>query len=126
MSTGYISLLVVIFGSITGLITILVVMNTIRAKQRELKRRKEILLGGIPAKAVIRHIAETSSSMDGRPGVRMDLTVTPDNESSFDAVVETYISVLAVPRFQKGSEIDVKYQVIGGKKIVEVAEAYIP
>ena len=126
MSTGYISWLVVIFGSVTGLITILVAMNTIRAKQGELKRRKEILLGGIPAKAVIRHIVETSSSMGDRPGVRIDLTVTPDNENSFDAVVETYISVLAVPRFQIGSEIDVKYQVIDGKKIVEVAEAYIP
>ncbi|UPK46743.1 hypothetical protein [Paenibacillus pabuli] len=81
---------------------------------------------GIPAKAVIHEIVQTSSSMDKRPGVRLDLTVTQGDGRTFSSTVETYIPVTLIPQFQKGNVINVRYIADGNERKVEVEDAYVP
>ncbi|MFH5184000.1 hypothetical protein ACHHV8_15915 [Paenibacillus sp. TAB 01] len=126
MNTGMIVLLVVMFSLITGTITTVTVLRLVRAQRTELRQREGVVNEGIPAKATINDIRETSSSMDGRPGVLLDLTVTGENGQVFQAVTRTFIPVIHIPRFQKGHVIDVCYKTEGDKIRVEPVDAYLP
>lgn len=126
LMTLIIGTIIVVFGLTTGLILILNVTKRLRTGQEKMQDKKEILKSGIPAVAIIQDIAETSSSMDGRPGVRLDLLVTQEDGQTFQTIVKTYIPIIHVPKFQRGSEIDVRYIDHRGVKKVEVEDAYIP
>ncbi|MGC5771977.1 hypothetical protein [Paenibacillus pabuli] len=114
------------FGLITGTITTIMAFKLLRNNQQKQHLRKNILMEGTPAEAVIHDIVQTSSSMDGRPGVRLDLTVTQVDGRTFPSIVETYIPVTHIPHFQKGNNIKVRYIVDGNERKVEVEDAYVP
>ncbi|MGF9696008.1 hypothetical protein [Paenibacillus sp. MABNR03] len=123
--TLIIAAVIVVSGLTTGLILILNVTKKLRTGKETMQIRKEILKYGSPAKAIIQDIAETSSSMHGRPGVRLDLFVTQEDGQTFQSVVTTFIPVIHIPKFQKGCEIDVKYMREGNVRKVEVEDAYV-
>ncbi|MEC0124985.1 hypothetical protein [Paenibacillus pabuli] len=127
MTTTLITIVAIIgFGLITGTITTIMAFKLLRNNQQKQHLRKSILMEGIPAEAVIHDIVQTSSSMDGRPGVRLDLTVTQVDGRTFPSIVETYIPVTHIPLFQKGNVINVRYIVNGNDRKVEVEDAYVP
>jgi hypothetical protein len=127
MTTTLFTIVAVIgFGLITATITMMMVFKLLRTNKRKQDLRKSILMEGIPAEAVIHDIAQTSSSMDGRPGVRLDLTVTQVDGRTFPTIVETYIPVTHIPQFQKGNVINVRYIANGNERKVEVEGAYMP
>jgi hypothetical protein len=127
MSTTLITVIAVIgFGVITGAIILITVFKLVHSAKKKQQLRKNILMDGTPAEAIIHNIVQTSSSMDGRPGVRMDLTVTQVDGRTFPTIVETYIPVTHIPQFQKGSVIHVRYVANGNERKVEVEDAYMP
>ncbi|MDR9745616.1 hypothetical protein [Paenibacillus taichungensis] len=127
MSTTLITIVAVIgFGIITGTITMIIIFKLLRNNKQKQHLRKSILMDGIPAEAVIHDITQTSSSMDGRPGVRLDLTVTQVDGRTFPTILETYIPVTHIPQFQKGNVIHVRYIANGNERKVEVEDAYLP
>ncbi|WFR61384.1 hypothetical protein P9222_23430 [Paenibacillus amylolyticus] len=117
---------IIIFGLITGIITTIMVFKLLRNNKEKYHLRKSILMDGIPAEAIIHDIVQTSSSMDGMPGVRLDLTVTQVDGRTFPSIVETYIPITHIPHFQKGNMINVRYMTMGNERKVEVEDAYIP
>ncbi|MFB5268647.1 hypothetical protein ACE41H_17940 [Paenibacillus enshidis] len=124
-STTFIILLI-IFGLITGSITLIVVLKSLRTNLKAQQSRQEILADGTQAKALIHSVQQTSSTMDGRPGIQLDLTVTQEDGQTFRTTVETFISVVDIPQYQNGAVIDVRYKMIGNERKVEVENAYIP
>ncbi|WP_405132222.1 hypothetical protein MHB43_14850 [Paenibacillus sp. FSL H8-0317] len=117
---------IIVFGLITGTITTIMVFKLLRNNKEQHHLRKSILMDGIPAEAIIHDIVQTSSSMDGRPGVRLDLTVTQVDGRTFPTIVETYIPITHIPHFQKGNVINVRYIAMGNERKVEVQDAYLP
>ncbi|NMI03758.1 hypothetical protein HF638_07200 [Paenibacillus sp. SZ31] len=117
---------VIVFMLITGTITTIMVFKLQRSNKEKHHLRKSILMDGIPAEAIIHDIVQTSSSRDGRPGVRLDLTVTQVDGRTFPTIVETYIPITHIPHFQKGNIINVKYITMGNERKVEVEDAYVP
>ncbi|WP_336759949.1 hypothetical protein [Paenibacillus sp. USHLN196] len=117
---------VIVFGLITGTITMIMVFKLLRNTKEKQHFRKSILMDGIPAEATIHDIIQTSSSMDGRPGVRLDLTVTQVDGRTFPTIIETYIPITHIPHFQKGNVINVRYIAKGNERKVEVEDAYVP
>ncbi|WP_405156694.1 hypothetical protein [Paenibacillus sp. FSL K6-0108] len=127
MTTTLIIIVAIIgFGLITGTITMVMIFKMLRNNKQKQHSRKRVLMEGIPAEAVIHDITQTSSSMDGRPGVRLDLTVTQGDGRTFSSTVETYIPVTLIPQFQKGNVINVRYIADGNERKVEVEDAYVP
>ncbi|QLG40902.1 MULTISPECIES: hypothetical protein [unclassified Paenibacillus] len=127
MTTTLFTIVAIIgFGLITGTITMVMIFKMLRNNKQIQHTRKRVLMEGIPAEAVIHDITQTSSSMDGRPGVRLDLTVTQVDGRTFPSVVETYIPVTHIPQFQKGNVIHVRYIANGNERKVEVEGAYMP
>lgn len=127
MTTTLIIIVAIIgFGLITGTITMVMIFKMLRNKKQKQHSRKRVLMEGIPAEAVIHDITQTSSSMHGRPGVRLDLTVTQIDGRTFPTIVETYIPVTHIPQFQKGNVIHVRYIANGNERKVEVEGAYMP
>lgn len=124
-STTILIVLIVVFLC-TGAMTVITVLKTVRASQQTQRERKVILDEGMPAKALIHSIKQTSSSMDDRPGVLLDLTVTQVDGHTFQTTVKTFIPVTSIPQFQAGSIIDVRYKIIGNERKVEVIDAYVP
>lgn len=87
MTTALITIVAVIgFGIITGTITMVMIFKLLRNNKHKQHLRKSILMEGIPAEAIIHDITQTSSSMDGRPGVRLDLTVTQVDGRTFPTI----------------------------------------
>lgn len=126
MNSIAIMIVLIVFSLVTGSITVIAVLKTLRSSQKTQRDRQVILAEGIPAKALIHSIQQTSSSMDDRPGVQLELTVTQDDGHTFPATVKTFIPITSIPQFQPGSTIDVRYKIIENKRKVEVADAYIP
>lgn len=127
MSTTLITVIAVIgFGVITGAIILITVFKLVHSAKKKQQLQKNILMDGTPAEAIIHNIVQTSSSMDGRPGVRLDLTVTQVDGRTFPSIVETYIPVTHIAQFQKGNVINVRYIVDGNERKVEVEDAYMP
>ncbi|MCP1184128.1 hypothetical protein [Paenibacillus sp. 1781tsa1] len=116
----------IFFGLITGTIATIMIFKQLRNTKKKQHLRKSILMDGIPAEAIIHDIVQTSSSMDGRPGVRLDLTVTQVDGRTFPTIVETYIPITHIPHFQKGNMINVRYVTMGNERKVEVEDAYAP
>ncbi|WP_458126749.1 hypothetical protein [Paenibacillus sp. Z3-2] len=116
---------IIVFGLITGTITTLMAFKLLRNNKEKHHLRKSILMDGIPVEAIIHDIVQTSSSMDGRPGVRLDLTVTQVDGRTFPTIIETYIPITHIPHFQKGNIINVRYIAKGNERKVEVEDAYI-
>ncbi|MFE6073798.1 hypothetical protein ACFVQB_04880 [Paenibacillus sp. NPDC057886] len=127
MSTTLITVIAVIgFGIITGAIIMITVFRLLHSAKQKQQLRKSILMEGISTEAIIHDIIQTSSSMDGRPGVRLDLTVTQVDGRTFPTIVETYIPFTHISQFQKGNVINVRYIADGNERKVEVEDAYIP
>ncbi|MFM9279291.1 hypothetical protein [Paenibacillus jiagnxiensis] len=126
MNSATIITLLIIFGLTTGLITLIVALKSLRTNLKAQQSRKEILADGTRAKALIHSVQQTSSTMGGRPGIQLDLTVTQEDGQTFRTTVETYISVVNIPKYQNGAVIDVRYKMIGNERKVEVENAYIP
>ncbi|MFB5676406.1 hypothetical protein ACE3NQ_08390 [Paenibacillus terreus] len=126
MNSTTIITLLIIFGLTTGLITLIVALKSVRTHLKAQQSRKEILADGIKAKALIHSVQQTSSTMGGRPGIQLDLTVTQEDGQTFRTTVETFISVVDIPHYQNGAVIDVRYKMIGNERKVEVENAYIP
>ncbi|MEK3787052.1 hypothetical protein [Paenibacillus sp. FSL K6-1230] len=126
MFTTSLILTYVAISMFTSLIIVWFVYTTLRAKRSTLQGRTQILMKGVPAKAFIHAVHPTSSSMDGQPGVTLELTVTQQDGRTFPAMIKTFIPIIHIPQFQKGKEIDVKYLEIGDERRVEVVGAYVP
>lgn len=119
-------LIIVASSLVTSGIVVAVVVTQLKAQRGAIHKRKQILLEGIPAKAMIRAVHPTSSAMDDNPAVTLELTVTQQDGQTFPVVVKTYIPLIHIPQFQESKEIDVKYMEDGNGRSVEVVGAYIP
>lgn len=71
---------------------------------------REIEQGGVSARAEILEIWDTRWTINDAPVIGMKVRVTPDDAPPFEATIEkTAISRLAVPQFQPGAVIAVRY-----------------
>lgn len=126
MTSTALIILWIVIAMITSSLTFLFVFRKLRQQRETLHTRRDILAEGIQAKALIQAVRQTSSTMDDRPGIELDLMVTEPSGHSFPATVRTFISVIDIPRFQQGAWIDVKYKMTGNDRKVEVEGAYLP
>lgn len=71
--------------------------------------KDRIKRSGIPAKATIRSISETGTTINDQPLVRIELDVQPPYDSRFTATVEYILSYLVLQDLQVGREVPVYY-----------------
>lgn len=74
---------------------------------------RAILKHGEPAEATILELSETGSSLKingqvPRPGVTLKLAVRPQQGSSYETTLKTFISVLDVMKYQPGKVVQIK------------------
>lgn len=126
MTSTVLIILWIVVALITSSLTFLFVFMRLRQQRETLHTRRDILVEGIQAKALIQSVRQTSSTMDDRPGIELDLMVTEPSGQSFPTTVRTFISVIDIPKFHQGAWIDVKYRTTGNDRKVEVEGAYLP
>lgn len=64
---------------------------------------------GVAAQAQILALADTGMKINDNPRVQLTLMVHPPGGTPYQAVTTLTISMLAIPRFQPGAWIPVKY-----------------
>lgn len=125
LSTTIIVLMIAV-STVTASVMLYKAVATVRSNNEQLRRQKAVLADGIPAKAVVNSIRQTSSSLGGQPIVLLDLIVTKQDGTNFRTVVRTAIPIVHIPDFQKGCIIDVKYVTTEHEIQVEAEGAYAP
>jgi hypothetical protein len=92
----------------------------LRAELEQLQQTNEIIaLGGRPARAIVRKYHWLGSYVNGaNPYVELELEVLPEHSSSFTASTKAVIHEAAVPKYQPGQEIFVKYDFYDNSKVV--------
>jgi|GEM_PF-6535619 len=125
MSLTTIILIVVGFGMVTSAFVLAMVFRMIGEKRGEMKQRKEILANGTTATAVIESIRQTNASMDGQPGVIVEVSFVTMAGTTAKAVIDTYVPLIHLASLQEGNEVEIRY-VDGETMQAELKEAYIP
>jgi hypothetical protein len=67
------------------------------------------LASGTPAKARVLKMRDTGGRLNSNPSIELELEVHGVDGSVFVATTRAIVSVVALPRYQVGAEIDVKY-----------------
>jgi hypothetical protein len=70
-------------------------------------KRERLMKTGKSAKAKVNRVEDTNVTINKNPMVRLYVTVTPDDGEEFDAVIETIVSRVEIPR--KGDTVKVWY-----------------
>ena len=78
-----------------------------------------LAMSGMPATAEVVAIEDTGKLINYNPVVKLTLKVTPAAGVAFDAVGETMVSKIAVPR--KGDTVNIKYNPADPQQFVVVA-----
>lgn len=125
MNTTELVLLISGISLITTIALVVVIIRMIGGKRKTMNQRKLILSTGIPATALIQSIEQTNSTMGDQPGVIMEISFTKQDGEQATAVIHTFIPMLMIPNFQKGSTIPIKY-LEGNPVLAEAVDAYIP
>ncbi|GGF88030.1 hypothetical protein GCM10010912_36610 [Paenibacillus albidus] len=126
INTSVIVILIVLFSTMTGILTVYFAISKIRVQKENLRSRQELVKSGIPAQARIKSIRQLSSTMNDRPEVELELELTQENGERVDAMTRTFIPLTHIPRFQPGNIIEVRYSKAGNILRVEPADAYFP
>ena len=71
------------------------------------QKRERLMKTGKSAKAEVERVEDTNVTINKNPKVRLYLKVKPDDGDEFDAVVETVVSRVEIPR--KGDFVNVWY-----------------
>ena len=71
------------------------------------EKRNELIKTGKKAKGEITRVEDTNVTLNKNPKVNIYITVKPDGEDEFDAVVTMFVSRVSVPR--KGDNVNVYY-----------------
>ncbi|MBD2843647.1 hypothetical protein IDH44_00470 [Paenibacillus sp. IB182496] len=79
MDTKLLIAIIVGLACLSGAFTVFIVSRMIAAARQTMRDKKEVLASGVTASARIRAIHQTQSSMDGRSGVKLELTVIKTN-----------------------------------------------
>ena len=80
------------------------------------EKRNELFKSGKKAVAEITRVEDTNVTYNYNPKVNIYITVKPDDEDEFDAVVTMFVSKVNVPRI--GDNVDVYYNPKDKKEIV--------
>jgi len=70
---------------------------------------RAVLANGRPAKATIKEIADTGTTINNNPLVRLVLEVQPPDSPPFQAQTERVIPRLQIPQIQPGAIVHVMY-----------------
>jgi hypothetical protein len=71
--------------------------------------KQKVLQTGVQATATIISIRDTGTRINDNPVIAMQLQVQPTGAPSFQAEVKETISILQIPQFQPGAQLEVKY-----------------
>lgn len=71
------------------------------------QKRERLMKTGKSAKAEVERVEDTNVTINKNPKVRLYVKVKPDDGDEFDAVVETVVSRVEIPR--KGDMVKVWY-----------------
>ncbi len=71
--------------------------------------KQRVLQTGVPATATIVRVWDTGTRINNNPRVGMLLQVQPATGPSFQAEIKETVSVVQMPMFQPGAQLDVKY-----------------
>ena len=80
------------------------------------EKRERLMKTGKSAKAEIERVEDTNVTINKNPKVRLYLKVKPEDGEEFDAVVETVVSRVNIPR--KGDHVKVWYDPNNRNEIV--------
>jgi hypothetical protein len=84
-----------------------------------LKENEALLLTGRPARAIVKKYHWLGVNVNGNnPYVSLDIEVLPENGIAFSATARGVIGEAAVPKYQPGSEIFVKYDLYDNSRVV--------
>lgn len=78
--------------------------STIRATSQD----QELLAKGNPASARVLAVEDTYTRVSSNPLVRFRLEVQPKTGQPYEATTEAIVSVVHLPRFQPGAEVEVR------------------
>jgi hypothetical protein len=102
-------LLSVVGVSVLGVAAYLLVSHRSDADGFDFGHTERTLATGTPAKARILNIRDTGGRLNSNPSIELQLEVHPADGTTFVAMTRAIVSVVALPRYQAGAEIDVKY-----------------
>jgi hypothetical protein len=94
--------------SIFGLISLIFVVVFGLMLRRWLIKQK-VLQTGVGATATIVSIRDTGTRINDNPVIAMQLQVQPSGAPSFQAEIKETVSILQIPQFQPGAQLEVKY-----------------
>ncbi len=78
-----------------------------------------IALSGRPARAIVKKYTWLGAYVNGQnPYVELEVEVLPEHSSSFSAKTRGVIAEASVPKYQPGSEIQVKYDFYDNSRVV--------
>lgn len=83
---------------------------------------KHTLATGVPASARVLALRDTGGRLNGNPAIEFRLDVQPADGAPYTATAHAIISTVALPRYQPGASIAVKYDAADRSKVAIVQE----
>ena len=101
---------IIMIGSLVFTAVILVlVFRYVASLTGQTKAGRELLATGVDAQATILGLQQTGTFVNNNPAVVMTLQVQPVGQPAFQAQTSTILPLVAVPQFQPGNVVPVKY-----------------
>jgi hypothetical protein len=95
-------------------------MLALKADLEQMQKDNEVILAsGKPARAIIKKVTLLGVNVNGNnPYVELELEVLPDNYPSFSGKAKGVIGEVALPKYQPGCTVFVKYDLYDNSKVV--------
>jgi len=96
--------------------------EAMKAELEQMQKDNEVILvSGKPARAIIKKVTMLGVNVNGNnPYVELELEVLPDNYPSFPGKAKGVIGEAALPKYQPGCTVFVKYDLYDNSKVVVV------
>ena len=94
--------------------------EAMKAELEQMQKDNEVILvSGKPARAIIKKVTLLGVNVNGNnPYVELELEVLPDNYPSFPGKAKGVIGEVALPKYQPGCTVFVKYDLYDNSKVV--------
>ncbi len=103
------ALLAVVGLAVLGVAAYLLVSHRPDGDAFDFSHTQRTLDTGTAAKAKVLKIRDTGGRLNSNPSIEFQLEVHPADGSTFIATTRAIVSVVTLPRYQVGAEIDVRY-----------------
>lgn len=98
-----------IVGLAIGFLSFVFVALIFRGLRVQRRNRQRVLDTGVDATATVIRIRDTGVEINGDPEVGILLEVQPADESPYQAEVKQTVSIVHLPAYQPGAQLQVKY-----------------